>query len=61
MLIMLIFYKSFGEGGGNFKSLGGSFNLTLLIGMLGFATADYFTAEFHKYTGKRPLEVKNRK
>ena len=38
MLIMLIFYKSFGEGGGNFKSLGGSFNLTLLIGMLGFAT-----------------------
>ena len=37
LLIMLIFYKAFGEGGGNFKSLGGSFNLTLLVGMLGFA------------------------
>ncbi|SDB38845.1 hypothetical protein SAMN02910317_01937 [Ruminococcaceae bacterium FB2012] len=37
LLIMLIFYKSFGEGGGNFRSLGGSFDLTLLIGMLGFA------------------------
>ena len=36
LVIMLIFYKAFGEGDGNFKSLGGSFNLTLLIGMLGF-------------------------
>ncbi len=26
--------------------------------MLGFATADYFTAEFRKYCGKRPLEVR---
>ena len=37
LIIMFIFYKSFGEGSGNFKSLGGSFNLTLMIGMLGFA------------------------
>ena len=26
--------------------------------MLGFATADYFTAEFKKYSGKRPLDVR---
>ena len=37
LLLMLIFKAAFGEGTGNFKSLGGSFNLTLLLAMLIFA------------------------
>ena len=30
----------------------------LILQMLGFATADYFTAEFRKRTGRRPSELR---
>lgn len=36
----------------------GRYKVNEVSAMLGFATADYFTAEFRKYSGKRPLEVR---
>ena len=36
----------------------GRYKVNEVSSMLGFATADYFTAEFRKYSGKRPLEVR---
>jgi len=36
----------------------GRYKVNEVSAMLGFATADYFTAEFKKYSGKRPLEVR---
>ena len=59
VIIMLIFYKAFGEGEGNFKSFGGSFNLTLLIGMLGFASVMGFwelVAHFLLHRPKNPVD-----
>ena len=55
------FYKRFRMRYAEELLLSGRYKVGEIAGMLGFATADYFTAEFHKYTGKRPLEVKNRK
>ena len=39
----------------------GRYRVNEISGMLGFATPDYFTSEFRKYSGRRPLEVKNQK
>ena len=36
----------------------GRYKVNEVSAMLGFATADYFTAEFRKYSGRRPLEVR---
>ncbi|MCR4780141.1 MAG: helix-turn-helix domain-containing protein [Ruminiclostridium sp.] len=55
------FYKRFRMRYAVKLLLSGRYKVGEISRMLGFATADYFTAEFHKYTGKRPLEVKNRK
>lgn len=55
------FYKRFRMRYAEKLLLSGRYKVGEISRMLGFATADYFTAEFHKYTGKRPLEVKNRK
>ena len=55
------FYKRFRMRYAEKLLLSGRYKVGEIAGMLGFATADYFTAEFHKYTGRRPLEVKNRK
>ena len=55
------FYKRFRMRYAEKLLLSGRYKVGEISRMSGFATADYFTAEFHKYTGKRPLEVKNRK
>ena len=55
------FYKRFRMRYAEKLLLSGRYKVGEIAGMLGFATADYFTAEFHRYTGRRPLEVKNRK
>lgn len=55
------FYKRFRMLYAQKLLLSGRYKVGEISRMLGFSTADYFTAEFHRYTGKRPLEVKNRK
>lgn len=55
------FYKRFRMLYAEKLLLSGRYKVGEISRMLGFATADYFTSEFRKYTGKRPLEVKNRK
>ena len=39
----------------------GRYKVNEIAAMLGFATADYFSAEFRRLTGKRPLDVKRRR
>ena len=55
------FYKRFRMIYAEKLLISGRYKVNEISGMLGFATPDYFTSEFRKYTGRRPLEVKKQK
>lgn len=55
------FYKRFRMIYAEKLLISGRYKVNEISGMLGFATPDYFTAEFRKYSGRRPLEVKKQK
>lgn len=57
LLLMFIFKAAVGEGGGNFKSLGGSFNLTLLLSMLIFAAVTGLYELIAHFLMHRPKNV----
>lgn len=52
------FYKGFRMKWAEKLLAEGRYKVNEVSTMLGFATADYFTAEFRKYSGKRPLEAR---
>lgn len=54
------FYKRFRMKCAEKLLADGRYKVNEVSAMLGFATADYFTAEFKKYSGKRPLEIRRR-
>ena len=55
------FYKQFRMIYAEKLLISGRYKVNEISGMLGFATPDYFTSEFRKYSGRRPLEVKKNK
>ena len=55
------FYKRFRMIYAEKLLISGRYKVNEISGMLGFATPDYFTSEFRKYSGRRPLEVKKNK